>query len=70
MRPGNSLFKPKTIEGRIAEKVSENGPRGIPWEAWDLLDPELQEALLERRIDPAELHELAGWLDAGEEAER
>jgi hypothetical protein len=43
-------------------------PCGIPWDAWELLDPALREALLERRIEAEELHELAGWLD--EDAER
>jgi hypothetical protein len=38
---------------------------GIPWEAFELLDQALREALLEKRLAPEELHELVGWLDDG-----
>ena len=41
---------------------ADRGPLGIPWEAFDLLDPALREALLEGRLAPEELHELEGWL--------
>jgi hypothetical protein len=43
---------------------------GIPYEGFELLDSALREALLERRLDPEELHELAGWLDGCEEPEQ
>jgi hypothetical protein len=39
------------------------GPCGLPRDAWELLDPALQEALLEGRLAPEELPELAGWVD-------
>jgi hypothetical protein len=42
---------------------------GIPTEAWELLDPAVSEALRERRLDPEELHELAGWIGAGAAAD-
>ena len=35
-------------------------PCGIPWEAWEMLDSALQEALLEERIEP---QELVDWID-------
>jgi hypothetical protein len=40
---------------------------GIPWEAFEALDPALREALLERRIRPDELPELVGWVDEDED---
>jgi hypothetical protein len=36
---------------------------GIPWEAFETLDPALREALLEKRLTPEELHELVGWFE-------
>jgi hypothetical protein len=40
---------------------------GIPWEVFETLDPALREALLEKRIAPEELPELAGWVDEDDE---
>ena len=40
---------------------------GVPLDAWELLDPALQQALIEGRLHPSELAELAGWLDADDE---
>jgi hypothetical protein len=42
-------------------------PAGLSWEAWDTLDPAHQEAILDGRLAPEELPELAGWLDEDEE---
>jgi hypothetical protein len=44
-------------------ELGHAGPCGIPWDAWELLDPALQEALLEGGLAPEELPELAGWVD-------
>jgi hypothetical protein len=64
------IDKTKNVEGRIAGKVPDEGPEGpqlwpggVPLEAWEILDPEIQEALREERISPEELPELVGWVD-------
>lgn len=44
----------------------EGAPRtlcGVSIDAWEQIDPALQEALLEGRLAVDELHELAGWVD-------
>jgi hypothetical protein len=59
----------RDISGKPALDVPERPhlrPGGLPTEAWELLDPALQEALLEGRIAPEDLHELTGWLDEEE----
>lgn len=68
------IDRTKNVEGRIAGKVPDEGredpqlwPGGVPREAWEILDPELQDALREERIRPEELHELAGWLDGDDD---
>ncbi len=42
---------------------------GIPWSAWELLDPALREALIAGRVTPEELPELEGWLDDEDDEE-
>ena len=49
-------------------RSARGSPCGIPWDAWDLFDPALQEALLEGRLGLEELQELVGWLDEDEAA--
>lgn len=46
-----------------ADPEAQLWPGGLAVEAWELLDPALQDALREDRIAPEELHELAGWID-------
>jgi hypothetical protein len=43
-------------------------PAGLSWEAWDTLDPGIQEALLDGRLTLEELNELTGWLGEDEVA--
>ena len=47
--------------------ADEQRTLGIPYAAWELLDPALREALIAGRITPEELPELEGWLDNEDE---
>jgi hypothetical protein len=53
---------------RRARSGTPSGLAACRW-IWELLDPAFQEALLEGRLIPEELHDLAGWLDEHAETE-
>jgi hypothetical protein len=58
------------ISGKPGPGVSDRPhlwPGVLPLEAWEILDPALQEALREARIKPEELDELAGWIEEDED---